>query len=116
MKHLPTHLAFDLNNVVMLITELPPSLVLTDQPGLSWEYKQDKLFLNKINEGEPPESLVLDVVRGNVTIARENSTSLSQKWNISNTGLCLYYLCRHHCLEMKILTTLRTYQNVTHPS
>ena len=77
----------------MLITE--PPLVLTDQPGLSWEYRQNKLFVKKINGGESQESLVLDVVRGNVTITRENSTVLSQKWNISETGLCFYYICNH---------------------
>ena len=94
MKHSPTHLAFHLinysKNVVMLITEatehLAP-LVLTDQPGLSWEYRQDKLFVKTIDGEEIEGNLVLDVVRGNVTIARENSTSLSQKWTITATGL-----------------------------
>ena len=70
----------------MLITELPAPLVLTDKPGLSWEYRQNKLFVKKINETEI-ERLVLDVVRGNVTIARENSSSQKQKRPITAKGL-----------------------------
>ena len=71
----------------MLIAELPAPLVLTDQPGVSWEYRQNKLFVKKINEEEAPENLVLDEMRGNLTMARENSTSQSQKWTLTATGL-----------------------------
>ena len=67
----------------MLITELPAPLVLTDKPGLSWEYRQNKLFVKKISE----ENLVLDEMRGKLTMARENSTSPSQKWTLTATGL-----------------------------
>ena len=69
---------------------LPVPLVLTDKPGVSWEYKQNKLFVKKINEGEAPENLVLDDMRGKLTMARDNSTSPSQKWTLTATGLSYY--------------------------
>ena len=74
------------------ITDLPTPLVLTDKPCVSWEYKQNKLFVKKIIEGELSkqnisENLVLGEMRGKLTMAWENSTSPSQKWTLTATGL-----------------------------